>query len=117
MLNDPSSIVSITYRKFQNSYCSWLDSTGVAPDVSKDLMRRSAIDPRFNVYERELSPEKREAKRLLRRMDEAICSCSLQQARACSVHALRVLSKQRSEIRNPLQVVPEMHRAMHAEMI
>jgi integrase len=40
-----------------------LDSAGIAPGVTKDLMRHSAISTTFNVYGKALSPEKREANR------------------------------------------------------
>jgi integrase len=49
------------FHSLRHSYRTWLDSAGVAPGVTKDLMRHSAISTTFNVYGRALSPEKREA--------------------------------------------------------
>ncbi len=40
---------------------SWLDAAGIAPGITVDLMRHSAISTTFNVYGKALSPEKREA--------------------------------------------------------
>lgn len=40
-----------------------VDTAGIAPGVTKDLMRHSAIATTSNVYGRALSPEKREANR------------------------------------------------------
>jgi integrase len=49
------------FHSLRHSYRSWLDATGAAPGVTKDLMRHSAIATTFNVYGKALSPEKREA--------------------------------------------------------
>jgi integrase len=46
------------FHSLRHSYRSWLDSAGVVPSVTKDLMRHSAISTTFNVYGRALSPEK-----------------------------------------------------------
>ena len=54
-------IVGLGFHSLRHSYRSWLDSAGIAPGVTKDLMRHSAISMTFNVYGKALSPEKREA--------------------------------------------------------
>jgi integrase len=56
-------IEGLGFHSLRHSYRSWLDSAGVAPGVTKDLMRHSAIATTFNVYGRALSPEKREGNR------------------------------------------------------
>ena len=56
-------IEGLGFHSLRHSYRSWLDSAGVAPGVTKDLMRHSAISTTFNVYGRALSPEKREGNR------------------------------------------------------
>jgi integrase len=56
-------IEGLGFHSLRHSYRSWLDSVGVAPGVTKDLMRHSAIATTFNVYGRALSPEKREGNR------------------------------------------------------
>jgi len=56
-------IKGLGFHSLRHSYRSWLDGAGVAPGVTKDLMRHSAISTTFNVYGRALSPEKREANR------------------------------------------------------
>jgi integrase len=56
-------IDGLGFHSLRHSYRSWLDSAGVAPGVTKDLMRHSAIATTFNVYGRALSPEKREGNR------------------------------------------------------
>ncbi|WP_158792272.1 site-specific integrase [Granulicella sp. L60] len=56
-------IVGLGFHSLRHSYRSWLDSAGVAPGVTKDLMRHSAISTTFNVYGRALAPEKREGNR------------------------------------------------------
>jgi integrase len=38
------------FHSLRHSYRTWLDSAGVAPGVTKDLMRHSAISTTFNVY-------------------------------------------------------------------
>jgi integrase len=57
------AIEGLGFHSLRHSYRSWLDSAGVAPGVTKDLMRHSAIATTFNVYGRALSPEKREGNR------------------------------------------------------
>jgi integrase len=54
-------IEGLGFHSLRHSYRSWLDATGAAPGVTKDLMRHSAIATTFNVYGKALSPEKREA--------------------------------------------------------
>jgi integrase len=54
-------IEGLGFHSLRHSYRSWLDVTGAAPGVTKDLMRHSAIATTFNVYGKALSPEKREA--------------------------------------------------------
>lgn len=54
-------INGLGFHSLRHSYRSWLDSAGIAPGVTKDLMRHSAISTTFNVYGRALSLEKREA--------------------------------------------------------
>jgi integrase len=54
-------IQGLGFHSLRHSYRSWLDSAGIAPGVTKDLMRHSAISTTFNVYGRALSLEKREA--------------------------------------------------------
>jgi integrase len=54
-------IEGLGFHSLRHSYRSWLDSAGIAPGVTKDLMRHSAISTTFNVYGRALSLEKREA--------------------------------------------------------
>ena len=54
-------IKGLGFHSLRHSYRSWLDSAGIAPGVTKDLMRHSAISTTFNVYGRALSLEKREA--------------------------------------------------------
>ena len=54
-------IEGLGFHSLRHSYRSWLDSVGVAPGVTKDLMRHSAISTTFNVYGRAMSDEKREA--------------------------------------------------------
>jgi integrase len=54
-------IDGLGFHSLRHSYRSWLDATGAAPGVTKDLMRHSAIATTFNVYGKALSPEKREA--------------------------------------------------------
>lgn len=54
-------IQGLGFHSLRHSYRSWLDSVGVAPGITKDLMRHSAISTTFNVYGRALSDEKREA--------------------------------------------------------
>lgn len=54
-------IQGLGFHSLRHSYRSWLDATGAAPGVTKDLMRHSAIATTFNVYGKALSPEKREA--------------------------------------------------------
>ncbi len=49
------------FHSLRHSYRSWLDAAGIAPGITKDLMRHSAISTTFNVYGKALSPEKREA--------------------------------------------------------
>ncbi len=56
-------IKGLGFHSLRHSYRSWLDSAGVAPGVTKDLMRHSAISTTFNVYGRALAPEKREGNR------------------------------------------------------
>jgi integrase len=56
-------IEGLGFHSLRHSYRSWLDSAGIAPGVTKDLMRHSAISTTFNVYGRALSLEKREANR------------------------------------------------------
>jgi integrase len=56
-------IEGLGFHSLRHSYRSWLDSAGVAPGVTKDLMRHSAISTTLNVYGRALSPEKREGNR------------------------------------------------------
>jgi integrase len=56
-------IEGLGFHSLRHSYRSWLDNAGVAPGVTKDLMRHSAIATTFNVYGRALSPEKREGNR------------------------------------------------------
>jgi len=56
-------IEGLGFHSLRHSYRSWLDSAGIAPGVTKDLMRHSAISTTFNVYGKALSPEKREANR------------------------------------------------------
>jgi integrase len=56
-------IEGLGFHSLRHSYRSWLDSAGVAPGVTKDLMRHSAISTTFNVYGRALTPEKREGNR------------------------------------------------------
>jgi integrase len=56
-------IEGLGFHSLRHSYRSWLDSAGIAPGVTKDLMRHSAISTTFNVYGRALSPEKRDANR------------------------------------------------------
>jgi integrase len=56
-------IEGLGFHSLRHSYRSWLDSAGVAPGVTKDLMRHAAISTTFNVYGRALSPEKREGNR------------------------------------------------------
>jgi integrase len=45
----------------RHSYRSWLDTTGAAPGVTKDLMRHAAIATTFNVYGKALTLGEREA--------------------------------------------------------
>ena len=54
-------IEGLGFHSLRHSYRSWLDSVGVAPGVTKDLMRHSAISTTFNIYGRAMSDEKREA--------------------------------------------------------
>jgi integrase len=54
-------IEGLGFHSLRHSYRSWLDATGAAPGVTKDLMRHSAIATTFNVYGKALSAEKREA--------------------------------------------------------
>lgn len=54
-------IDGLGFHSLRHSYRSWLDSAGIAPGITKDLMRHSAISTTFNVYGRALSLEKREA--------------------------------------------------------
>jgi integrase len=54
-------IEGLGFHSLRHSYRSWLDATGAAPGVTKDLMRHSAIPTTFNVYGKALSPEKRDA--------------------------------------------------------
>ncbi len=54
-------IEGLGFHSLRHSYRSWLDATGAAPGVTKDLMRHSGIATTFNVYGKALSPEKREA--------------------------------------------------------
>jgi integrase len=54
-------IKGLGFHSLRHSYRSWLDSAGIAPGVTEDLMRHSAISTTFNVYGRALSLEKREA--------------------------------------------------------
>jgi integrase len=56
-------VEGLGFHSLRHSYRSWLDSAGIAPGVTKDLMRHSAISTTFNVYGKALSPEKREANR------------------------------------------------------
>jgi integrase len=56
-------IEGLGFHSLRHSYRSWLDSAGIAPGVTKDLMRHAAISTTFNVYGRALSPEKRDANR------------------------------------------------------
>ena len=58
---DAIGIKGLGFHSLRHSYRSWLDSAGIAPGVTKDLMRHSAISTTFNVYGRALSLEKREA--------------------------------------------------------
>ena len=58
-------VSGLGFHSLRHSYRSWLDSAGIAPGVTKDLMRHSAISTTFNVYGKALSPEKREANRLV----------------------------------------------------
>jgi integrase len=51
----------IVRKAIRHSCRSWLDATGAAPSVTKDLIRHSAIATTFNVYGKAVSPEKREA--------------------------------------------------------
>ena len=54
-------VEGLGFHSLRHSYRSWLDTTGAAPGVTKDLMRHAAIATTFNVYGKALSPEKREA--------------------------------------------------------
>jgi len=56
-------VEGLGFHSLRHSYRSWLDTAGIAPGVTKDLMRHSAIATTFNIYGRALSPEKREANR------------------------------------------------------
>ena len=56
-------IEGLGFHSLRHSYRSWLDSVGVPPGVTKDLMRHSAIAITFDLYGRALSPEKREGNR------------------------------------------------------
>jgi len=56
-------VEGLGFHSLRHSYRSWLDTAGIAPGVTKDLMRHSAIATTFNVYGRALSLEKREANR------------------------------------------------------
>ncbi len=58
---DAIGIEGLGFHSLRHSYRSWLDATGAAPGVTKDLMRHSAIATTFNVYGKALSPEKRDA--------------------------------------------------------
>jgi len=58
---DAIGLEGLGFHSLRHSYRSWLDATGAAPGVTKDLMRHSAIATTFNVYGKALSPEKREA--------------------------------------------------------
>jgi integrase len=53
-------IEGLGFHSLRRSYRSWLDTTGVAPRVTKDLMRHAAIATTFNLYGKALSPEKGE---------------------------------------------------------
>jgi integrase len=54
-------IQGLGFHSLRHSYRTWLDGAGVAPGITKDLMRHSAIATTFNVYGRAMSSEKREA--------------------------------------------------------
>lgn len=56
-------VEGLGFHSLRHSYRSWLDTAGIAPGVTKDLMRHSAIATTFNVYGRALSLEKRKANR------------------------------------------------------
>jgi len=56
-------IEGLGFHSLRHPYRSWLDSAGIAPGVTEELMRHSAISTTFNVYGGALSPEKRDANR------------------------------------------------------
>ncbi len=71
-------VEGLGFHSLRHSYRSWLDTAGIAPGVTKDLMRHSAIATTFNVYGRALSPEKREANRKVVEMLLPTAASSLQ---------------------------------------